>query len=286
MADAKPKNGASAPRRWRRRLLISCGILGCFAITAYCMHCVLLLSVARVAFDHDSDVAAQERADGVTVSFSSVGSQWVSPMKNLMNPIWKPIEAKGINYYTFGAPRTILSSYSERSNPSSPYYQAWLGAYVTKRNDGTLPPDLSAWATQVTSLDQKGWLEAMGDPKPLADSDPPERQGTMEVDGKTVDLWHGRMRSHSDLSADPHEPLASLVGMPPATSWPAGVQSFQDVTLDGYFVAWNDDQLKVSVVVYTVAAIYGEPAHDNTAALHEELLRMMKSARTTSVQRH
>ena len=97
----------------------------------------------------------------------------------------------------------------------SPYYQAWVGAYVTKRHDGTLPQDLTKWAKQVTELDQRSWPAAMGDPQPLAESAAPTSVGKVVFDGRTLELWHGTMRSHSDLSETSDTPLATLVGMPP-----------------------------------------------------------------------
>ena len=109
------------------------------------------------------------RQDGVAIDFIGITPAWVKPMKNLMNTIWTPIQAKGVNYFTFAAPGNLFRSFSERSNPRSPYYQAWVGGYVTKRTDGSVPSDLPMWASQVTALDQRSWLSAMGDPMPVAD---------------------------------------------------------------------------------------------------------------------
>jgi hypothetical protein len=63
-------------------------------------------------------------------------------MKNQLNDIWDPIKANGVNYYMFAGPRTWFTPYSERSNPLSPYYQAWVGGYVIKQRDGYLPANL------------------------------------------------------------------------------------------------------------------------------------------------
>ena len=98
-------------------------------------------------------------------------------------------------------------------------------------------------------------------------------------------LWHGTMHSHSDLSAQPTGLLPTLVGMPPKSSWPAGVESFHDVTLDGYFAGWVDSQRKVSIIVYAVAA--GSAAQttalNNRPTINDELLGLMRSARVDVV---
>ena len=248
-------SGAPRSNPWRSRIaFLGLALIG-LLIAAYSARRVLLLNVARIVLDRDAALVAQEKADGIAMVFGTRPSAWITPMKNLMNPIWLPIGATGVNYYPFAGPAGVLRSYSERSNPTSPYYQAWFGGYVTKRQDGTLPADLPAWGKQVTELDQRSWLAAMGDPHPLADSSVPTAVQTVVIDGRALQLWHATMRSHSDLSDHPEGFLATLVGMPPRASWPVGTRSFHDLTLDGYFVCWSDLTRNVSVVIYAVAAI-------------------------------
>jgi hypothetical protein len=282
---SRPRNGASALGRWRKRIIILLASLAVVAGVAYVARCTLLLNVARTALNHGAELVAQERADGAGIVFAKPPSVWITPMKNQMNDIWEPIKANGVNYYMFARPRTWLNSYSERSNPISPYYQAWVGGYVIKLTDDSLPSDLQSLAWQVTALDQRSWLSAVGDPRPIADSSPAASVGNIMIDGHSLPLWHGIMQSHSDLSAHPKGPLATLIGMPPKSSWPAGVDSFHDVTLDGYFACWTDSQRKISVVVYAVAASYaGQRAeHSNRNLINDELLGLMKSAKLETV---
>ena len=283
--QSEPQTSALFWRRWLNRIGILFASLVVVIIAMYAMRCTLLLNVARIALDRQAELVGQEHADGVTIVFPKPPSAWITPMKNLMNPIWAPMKTNGVNYYLFAKPRTWLNSYSERSNPASPYYQAWVGAYVIKRTDGTLPDDPQSLAWQTTALDQRAWLSAMGDPSPLAESSPAASAGTIAIDGHTLPLWHGTMQSHSDLSAQPKGPLATLIGMPPKSSWPAGVDSFHDVTLDGYFTWWADSARKVSIVVYAVAASYPEQtATANSRSLvNDELLSVMKSAKVELV---
>jgi len=266
--------------RWARRLGILAAALFIVLVAGYVMRRSLLLNVARVFLDRDSELVAQEKADGLQIVFAKPPPPWVAPLKNLMNPMWQSIGAEGVNYYTFAGPGNLLQPYSERSNPDSPYYQAWIGGYVTKRQDGTLPQDLPAWAKRVTELDQRSWLAAMGDPAPLAESAPPSSMGSIVVDGRTVQLWHGTMHSHSDLSESANSPLAMLVGMPAKSSWPSAIHSFHDVTLDGYFVCWSDAARRVSIVVYGVAAIPTDASAGASPhhAISEEVLSLMRTA--------
>ena len=280
-----PRTGTSVAGRWRNRIVIVLACLAILAGAAYMARRALLLSVARIILNHDSGLEAQERADSVVISFAASPPAWITPMKNQMNDIWDPIKADGVNYYMFARPRTWFASYSERSNPLSPYYQAWVGGYVVKQRDGSLPADPEALAWQVTALDQRSWLSAMGDPRPIADASQATRVGNILIDGHSLPLWHGTMQSHSDLSAHPAGPLPTLIGMPPKSSWPSGVDSFHDVSLDGYFACWVDPQRKVSVVVYAVAATYvGQPAEQsNREPIKDELLSLMKSVKLQAV---
>jgi hypothetical protein len=273
-------------RPWLKRSAALLACLGILAVAGYVTRCILLLNVARIILAHDSALLAQERADAVAIVFADPPPAWITPMKNQMNAIWDPIKADGVNYYMFAKPQTWFRTYSERSNPTSPYYQAWVGGYVIKARDGSLPTDLESLAWEVTALDQQSWLSAMGDPDPIADSSPATRAGSITIDGRSLTLWHGTMRSHSDLSAHPRGPLATLLGMPPQSSWPSGVDSFHDVSLDGYFACWVDPQRKVSVVVYAVAAKYASQTElrRNSVRINDEMLGLMKSAKLEAVQ--
>ena len=158
---------------------------------------------------------------------------------------------------------------------------------MTKRRDGTLPADLPVWASEVTALDQRSWLAAMGDPMPVADFGAAAPMGNITIDGRDLQLWHGSMQSHSDLSDRPRGPLATLLGMPPKSTWPNGIHAFHDVTLDGYFVCWSDPKMNISVVIYAVAAVFDEPSGvigDKRRSIKDDLLNLMKSARIEPVK--
>jgi hypothetical protein len=284
--NAEPKGKASYFGTWRRKAALIVTAIAFMAAFAYLARVTLMLNVARIALNRDAEVTRQEHTDTLAIVFSRPPPSWISPMKNQMNEIWDPIKANGVNYFMFAGPRTLFSTFSERTNPQSPYYQAWVGGYVIKRRDGSVPSDLQSWAWQVTTLDQRSWLSTMGDPRPLAESGSATKAGDIEIDGHRLPLWHGIMRSHSDLSDQPTGPLATLIGMPPKSSWKGGVDSFHDVTLEGYFVCWPEPVHHVSIVIYGVSASYAGPTpttQRRSKLINDELLNLMKSAKLSSV---
>ncbi|HUI62943.1 MAG TPA: hypothetical protein VLX90_22125, partial [Steroidobacteraceae bacterium] len=224
--ETLPHVGASRQRpavhKWRRRFAIMVLSLAILALGAYAARRTLQLNLVRIVLSRDAALVKQERADSVAVAFDDVAPGWVAPLKNEMSEIWEPARVRGVNYYSFAGPRTWLHSYSERSDPRSPFYQAWVGAYVIKGADGSTPADPEALARKLTVLDQRSWLAAMGDPNPLAEIDVMERAGEIAIDGRSWPLWHFSFRSHSDLSAGGNSQLAALVGMPAQSSWPPG----------------------------------------------------------------
>lgn len=270
---------------WLRGLAWAIFALVIVLIIAYPMRFFLQQRVITRMINRDKGVLAQERKDGALVTFALIPMAWVAPLKGDMSSIWAAAHAAGVNYYTFGGPYTVWRGYSQRADPASPYYQAWLGAYVVKPEKNAASGDLKVWATTLASLDQQAWLGAMGDPKPLASAGPMTQIGTIEIDGHTVPLWHALMHSHSGLSAK-HSELAQFVGMPPRSQWQDKVDAFHDVTLDCYAAGWVDTSRNVDVIVYAASAAYDTRTHqhyDNAAILKNQLLSMMRGAHEVPV---
>jgi len=97
------------------------------------------------------------------VVFDSLPTGWVS-QSNVMDEIWKPLGARGVNYYSFGG-RAGANTFASRSDPLAPQYQAWLGAYVIAGAlDSASADDTTAqqhWLTALATRDQISWLVAM-----------------------------------------------------------------------------------------------------------------------------
>ncbi len=271
---------------WARRIAVVLLGLTVLALGAYLMRTTLMLHIAKLALDRDASMKAQELEDGVAIVFAPPPSPWFSPLKNEMNEIWSPAKLRGINYYTFAGPATWLASFSGRSDPRSPYYQAWVGGYVVKMPADAAPQDPETLIRELTTLDQRSWLDAMGDTKPMVQIDSVERAGQAVIDGSSWPLWHATYRSHSDLSARPQTQLAQLLGMPAESAWPAGVTSFHEVALEGYMATRVDTHRHVAIVLYECLASY--PSQPGTSAQARErandvLLQIMKSARLRTV---
>jgi hypothetical protein len=70
---------ASSWLKWTVALLAALGIL---TGAGYVTRCTLLLNVARIFLNHESEVVAQERADAVAIVFTKPPPVWISPMNN------------------------------------------------------------------------------------------------------------------------------------------------------------------------------------------------------------
>lgn len=217
------------------------------------------------------------------VVFDSLPAGWVS-QENVMDDIWKPLRARGVNYYAYGGPARSRS-YAARSDPASPLYQAWLGAYVVVGALDSASADSAEaqqrWMVALAERDQRSWLEAMGDSSPLARTVLPMRRSAMKVAGATRALYQGEMRSHSDLS-ESEAPLAKALGMPPASLWRGELPPFHDLLLHVQAAIWYDRTRRLTVLVYGASAAYRSRdgvLHDNGPRLDPLLRAAMARAR-------
>ena len=129
---------------------------------------------------HPSAVTPAQASTGevlakqINVSFAPLAPEWVTE-QNVMDPIWEPLGYKGVNYYAYGGPATG-HNFAARSDPDSPLYQAWFGAYVIaggKAAFGMADENHGCQAfAKLAEYDQRSWLQAMGDPSPVAQSMP------------------------------------------------------------------------------------------------------------------
>ncbi|MGB7212326.1 MAG: hypothetical protein WBC97_06810 [Gemmatimonadales bacterium] len=228
-----------------------------------------------------SAVAAQAPTR-VTVTFGQLPAEWIV-QQSPMDEIWKPLGMGGVNYFAFGGPVTP-NNFAARSDPASPLYQAWLGAYVVVGGlDSASAADEARQGELITHLaqyDQRAWLAAMGDSAPVAELVGPLRRSQVVIDGGVRSLFVGNMRSHSDLSVAT-TPLAKSLGMPPATSWQTQLAPFHDVILHVQGAVWYDAARRVSIIVYGVSSAFDTKArlaHDNGPALDDSLRILMRQA--------
>lgn len=190
------------------------------------------------------------------VNFDSLPPGWMAKQLNVMDGIWQPLGVRGVNYYSYGAP-TQQGSYAARSDPDSPLYQAWLGAYVVVGALDSASADSSAaqqrWVVALAERDQRSWLQAMGDPSPQAQTILPLHLAEARIAGAPRRVFEGEMKSHSDLSAA-GTPLATAVGMPPELDWMRDLVPFHDVVLHVQAAVWYDRARHVTIIVYAASS--------------------------------
>jgi len=197
----------------------------------------------------------QETKNRVKPVFNNLPDGWNMPMKQAMNNIWKSLSIKGINYFTFGKPKTVFSKYIERSNPRSRFYQSWFGIYIISgenKSFGIKNGEINiSELGQLAEFDQQAWLKAMGDPNPEAkfignftilDS--------FVIDGSKQTIYEGRMKTHSDLTEKNKTRLVQYLGMPPKQKCENKFTSYHTVTLKGIYGGWYNKQNEVTIVFY------------------------------------
>ncbi len=225
------------------------------------------------------------------VDLGALSSEW-SRDQNVMDPIWEPLNLKGVNYYAFGAAHAP-NQFAARSDPRSPMYQAWFGAYAIQGGRGIFSSNDEskqfAWLAKLAEFDQISWLGAMGDPHPEAKWTKHSAPRLETIDGSPRIVFRATMKSHSDISAPSPDltPLAKKLGMPGAESTVVAVKPFHPVTLKGLYSFWYDAARDMTFVVYAVSSSFkGSDGvlHDNGPVLQPQFRRMIKQVRIVSAQ--
>lgn len=167
---------------------------------------------------------------------------------------------------------------------SSPELQSLIKA-LSGRSEGK--GDQCKTFTQLAEYDQRSWLDAMGDPHPLAESAEQRRFLTIPVEGSERTACSFEMKSHSDLSPG-ETPLAKHMGMPPARDWQDRFAAFHDVTLHVIAAWWYDARRDLTVIVYGASSAFPSSngaSKDNGPALDASLPRMMAQVRLAEAAR-
>jgi hypothetical protein len=216
------------------------------------------LGLGRTLTNKNKATLEQEASTGASVALTTIPEGWSKPFKLPMNDIWKELDLRGINYFTFGAPRG-LASYSSRADFKSKWYQAWMGVYAVEAKKNILDRDNSAInrnpslfipeLSRLAEHDQKAWLKAAGDPSPKAELIRFRRVGFLNTAGEERAVFEATMVSHSDLSLSKNGP-ASLFGRPKASYWSPHLSPYHDVVLKGYYVPWYSEEFKTVFVAY------------------------------------
>jgi hypothetical protein len=228
----------------------------------------------------------QEDSTGATVKLTTIPKGWAKPFKLPMNDIWRELNLRGVNYFTFGESHG-LAGYSSRADFRSPRYQAWMGVYAVEAKKNIFDGDNSSInrnpslfireLSRLAEHDQKAWLKAVGDPSPKAKLTKFRRVGSLRVAGEERAVFEGIMVSHSDLSLSENGP-ASLLGHPKASYWSPHLSPYHDLVLKGYYVPWYSEEFKTVFVAYGNATSFKTKSGvviDYGPDLENELKRMI-----------
>jgi hypothetical protein len=247
-------------------------------------------ALGRTLTNRDEATRRQEDSTGVTVKLATIPRGWVTPFKLSMNNIWRELNLRGVNYFTFGE-SPGLASYSSRADFRSPRYQAWMGVYAVEakknifdRDNSTINRNPALLIREISRLaehDQKAWLKAAGDPSPKAELIKFRRVGSLNVAGEERAVFEGTMVSHSDLSVSESGP-ASLFGRPKASYWSQHLSPYHDVVLKGYYVPWYSEEFKTVFIAYGNASSFKTKSGvvmDYGPTLESELKNMIAGVR-------
>lgn len=230
-----------------------------------------------------------EQENGYKATFKDLPSQWTDLIKQNMETHWQSINRRGMNYFAIGKAEGE-NQYSNRVNPDSKYYQAWVGAYVLSGKNklfmsmenneiNNKMEEVIPQLIRLAELDQQTWLYATGDPNPLATTLPLSKVETVSKFGLNIPLFKAKMNSHSDLTYQSHE-LSGLLGLPTRNIWAARLDPHHDVTLSAYYLSFYDAEKKLLVVAYANSAGYINKlgiSQDYENAIKEELISIIKS---------
>jgi hypothetical protein len=248
------------------------------------------LALGRTLTNRSEATREQENSTGATVKLTIIPKGWANPFKLPMNDIWKDLNLRGVNYFTFGE-SPGLASYSTRADFRSSRYQAWMGVYVVEAKKSVFGHDNSVInrnpslfireLSRLAEHDQKAWLKAAGDPSPKAKLTKFRRVGSLRVAGEERAVFEGTMVSHSDLSLSENGP-ASLLGRPKESYWSPHLSPYHDVVLKGYYVPWYSEEFKTVFVAYGNATSFKTKSGaviDYGPSLENELKNMIAGVR-------
>lgn len=262
----------------RRRVAIALSTLALAAALGIATWPTLRLDLASIAVNARS--ASRERALGFTVT-ADLPQGWVPLMRTDMHEAWKPVGLDGLNYFTFGAPESLLARYSSREDPAALRYQAWFGIYVVPHPPPTQRASLTL-ADRLLSNDQRQWLTTMGDPAPFTETNRGMPSEKLHVDGRDVDVYFGAVKTHSDWSAKRDLKPLPWLGHRELSDWSHAVDPFHTLDLEGFVAWWYDEPRDCFFAIYGNGARF-KTAHElevNTwKDLKPELMKMANSVR-------
>lgn len=251
----------------------------------------------------------REKQVGYTLQFPDLSPNWIPKVMLVdMSFTWKKhgLDAIGCNYFSIGK---ITDGISERYDPNSDYYQAWVGGYLAKFKK-TTDWDINKHF-KLAKADQTQWLCTFGCPNPDVRLDIEHKQdlGSTTIGGYPALLFQGGIWSNSDVGDrkgnllartkkhffasiyNEQQPNLNLINSELVPVWqkhPAKekVDPYALIRLEGY-IAIVDISPSVKAVLYGNGAIYTDKhgkEHNTYEAIKDELLQIIKNIQILKVE--
>jgi hypothetical protein len=240
----------------------------------------------------ERSITDQETINSIRPVFTYLPAGWMSPMKQDMNRVWEPLGLRGTHYFTFGEPETVISKYTQRSNPDSKYYQAMFGVYVISGGEDRfmLPGneiDIEALG-RLAQFEQITRLKAMGDPQPIATWTGFIRQDRILMEGIGRPCFEGTIVSHSDLTDRRDLSPVRLLGTPPRSRWEDTLSPYHPLTLKGIYGGWHSAVHGVTIVYYGYGSVFTTRTGvriDYYQEIKQDLIRLAEGVKMIAVGR-
>jgi hypothetical protein len=196
--------------------------------------------------------------------FRNLPDAWYAdPFSLDMSEYWHGagIPFGGMNYYLLPKP-VGGKTWSERFNPSSRYFQAWIGAYTVTDSNGTAygiaNGELDADAIiKLGVVDQTHWLQEFApilSPIATIDTTVPITKEAVTITGSPGWKVTCRLTTQTDTGNDNFQTELPPLLIVPKSAWEALVASYQQISLDTCLYVWHSAKSRQLNVVYYASA--------------------------------
>jgi len=182
-----------------------------------------------------------------------------TPFSIDMSDYWNEagIAFGGMNYYLLPKP-AAGNSWSERFNPDSKYFQAWVGVYTVWDSNGAIygaqGGELGTKAIVLLGVeDQSHWLEEFaGITSPIVkvDDTVPLTKEATTIDGSPGWKITCRLKTQTDTGDNNQESGFPPLLVVPKAAWASRIASYQEVSLDVCLYVWHSNQHGQLNVIY------------------------------------
>jgi hypothetical protein len=222
--------------------------------------------------------------------FQYIPASWFGMVNSIdMGAYWNGagIPFGGMNYFLLPMPAGG-NAWSERFNPDSKYFQAWIGIYTVPDSngaiygmqDGVLEENAIA---KLGIVDQTHWLMEFGQiPSPVVKLDDtyPMTKEAATIDG--CDGWKVacRLTTPADTGDDNMQAGMPALLVVPKSAWEARIASYQPISLDVCLYVWHSaENGELNVIYYNSTRFtdLGGNTVDTKAVVSDELDTIAKS---------